>query len=302
MPVDWVSIAMFGTASIGLVNIIDSHLISRRMPSFRAFLLPVAVVTLTYALIVFYLFPLPEDIGIWPLAVAVTSGTLRASAITILLYTLKREEVSRVIPVASTYPVFVAIMAVLLLGETLNYLQWIAIIIVVAGAVIISYRWSAGGSTTWQGALFFLLIGSSLLMAVAHITAKYALNYVSFWNMYCIGAFCMSGFFFLISLRPHILHELGNMKQRNLSLTSITLNEILVMIGVVLLYWAMERGPVSLVSTIISSRPIFVVIFALILSRVSPTLLEWHYGKGMLALRLIAITMIVGGIAIIYLS
>ena len=63
MPADWVSIAIFATASIGLVNIIDSHLISRRMPSFRAFLLPVAVVTLTYALIVLYLFPLPGDIG-----------------------------------------------------------------------------------------------------------------------------------------------------------------------------------------------------------------------------------------------
>ena len=302
MPVDWVSIAIFGTASIGLVNVIDSHLISRRMPSLRAFLLPVAVVTLSYALVVFYLFPLPEDIGIRPVAVAAASGTLRGSSIIILLYTMKREEVSRVIPVASTYPVFVAIMAVLLLGETLNYLQWIAIIIVVAGAVIISYRRSAGGSTTWQGTLFFLLIGSSLLMAMAHITAKYALTSVSFLNMYCIGAFCMSGLFFLISLRPHILQELGNMKQRNSSLTLIALNEIVVMIGVVLLFWAMERGPVSLVSTIISSRPIFVGIFALILSRVLPTLLEWHYGRGMLALRFIAITMIVVGIAIIYLT
>jgi drug/metabolite transporter (DMT)-like permease len=286
MPVDWVSIAIFGTAFLGLVNIIDSHLISRRMPSLRAFLLPVSFVTLTYASVLFYLFPLPEDIGIWPLTAAVASGTLRTISVTILLYTLKREEVSRVIPIASTYPVFVAIMAVLLLGETLYPLQWIAIIIVVAGAVI----------------LFFLLIGSSLLMAVAHVTAKYALDYISFWNMYCIGAFCMSGFFLLISLRPHILKELGNMKQRNSALTSIALNEALVMIGVVLLFWAMERGPVSLVSTIISSRPIFVVIYALILSRVSPMLLEWHYGRGILALRLIAITMIVGGIAIIYLT
>ena len=302
MPVDWVSIAIFGTAFLGLVNIIDSHLISRRMPSLRAFLLPVSFVTLIYALVLFYLFPLPEDIGIWPLTAAVASGIIRTISVTILLYTMKREEVSRVIPVASTYPVFVAIMAVLLLGETLYYLQWIAIIIVVAGAVIISSKRSAGGSTTWQGALFFLLIGSSLLMAVAHVTAKYALAYVSFWNMYCIGAFCMSGFFLLISLRPHILQELGNMKQRNSALTSIALNEALVMIGVVLLFWAIERGPVSLVSTIISCRPIFVVIYALILSRVSPMLLEWHYGRGMLALRLIAITMIIGGIAIIYLT
>jgi len=59
---------------------------------------------------------------------------------------------------------------------------------------------------------------------------------------------------------------------------------------------------VSLVSTILSSRPIFVVMFAFILSRILPTFLEWQPGKGMLALRLIATVMIVGGITIIYLS
>ena len=302
MPVDWVNIAVLSTAVIGLVHIIDSHLISRRMPSLRAFLLPASIVTLVFGLILFSLFPLPEDVGIWPLMATVASGMLRTASLLILLYTLKREEVSRVIPVASTYPIFVAIMAVPLLGETLNYLQWIAIIIVVAGAVIASARRSTGGSATWLGASFFLLIGSSLLMAVANIAAKYALDYISFWNMYCINTFCMSGIFLLISVRPHILKELGNMKRRTSAIALLILDEILVVIGVVLLFWAMERGPVSLVSTIVSSRPIFVVIYALILSRASPMFLEWQSGKGMLALRLIATAMIVGGIAIIYLT
>jgi len=302
MSVDWVSIAILSTAVLGLVNIFDSHLVSRRMPSLRAFLLPASIVILAYGLVLFYLFPLPEDIGIWPLTVTIASGIIRTISVTIMLYIMKKEEVSRVIPLVSTYPVFVAIMAVLFLGETLYYLQWIAIIIVVAGAVVVSARWSPGGSTTWLGASFFLLIGASLLMAVANVTAKYALAYVSFWNMYCIGAFCMSGLFLLISLRPHILQEVGNMKKRDSALTLVAVNETLVMIGAVLLFWAMERGPVSLVSTIVSSRSIFVVIYALILSRVSPIFLEWHYGRRMLTLRLIAITMIVGGIAIIYLT
>ena len=302
MSVDWVSIAILSTAVLGLVNIFDSHLVSKRMPSLRAFLLPASIVILAYGLVLFYLFPLPEDIGIWPLTVTIASGIIRTISVTIMLYIMKKEEVSRVIPLVSTYPVFVAIMAVLLLGETLYYLQWIAIIIVVAGAVMVSARRSPGGSAIWLGRSFFLLIGSSLLMAVSNVAAKYALAYISFWNMFYIGAFCMSGFFLLISLRPQILKELGNMKRRNSAMTLLALNETLVVIGAVLLFWAMERGPVSLVSTIVSSRPIFVVIYALILSRASPMFLEWQSGKGILALRLIAITMIVGGIAIIYLT
>jgi len=302
MPVDWVSIAIFGTAFLGLVNIIDSHLISRRMPSLRAFLLLIGIVHLIYASVLFSLFPLPEGMGIWPVLVAVASGILRTGAITIMLYTMKREEVSRVIPVVYTYPVFVAIMAVPLLGETLYYLQWIAIIIVVAGAVMISFRRNSEGSATWLGKPLLLLFGSSLLFAMADIASKYALAFISFWNMFWFSAFCISGIFLLASMRPHIIRQLSNMKQRSSTIALVVFNETLAPIGIVLSFWAMQRGPVSLVSTIASSRPIFVFIYALIISRVSPMFLEYQPGKALLALRLIATAMIFGGIAIIYLT
>ena len=302
MPLDWVSIAVISTAVLGAVNIIDSHLISRRMPSLQAFLLPAGIVSLVYGLVLFCFFPLPDDIGIWPLMVTIASGIVRTLSLLILLYTLKMEEVSRVIPMASTYPVFVAIIAAPLLGETLGYLEWIAIIIVVAGAAVVSTRQGSGGSTTWLGKAFFLLLGSSLLMALANVSTKYALAYVSFWNMYCVTIFCMAGIFMLISLRPRTFKELGDMKRRNSALALLVLNEILVVIGVLLSFRAMEKGPISMVSTIASSRPIFVVIYALILSRAFPTFLKWQPGKLILALRLIAIAMIVGGIAIVYLT
>jgi drug/metabolite transporter (DMT)-like permease len=302
MAGNWVSIAVLGAAILGAVNVIDSHLISRRMPSLRAFLMPVGLVILAYGLILLFLFPLPEGVGTWVLMVGFASGLLRTTAITVMLYTMKRVEVSRIVPVVYTYPIFVAIMAVLVLGETLGYLEWIAIIIVVAGAVMVSARWDLGGVATWLDRSFFLLIGSSLLMAMADVAAKYALDYISFVNMYWITSFCISGVFVLISVRPHIIKQLGNIKGRKSVITLIVSNETMAVVGAVLVFWAMERGPVSLVSTIVSSRPIFVVIYALILSRVSPMFLEWQPGKVILALRLIAVIMIVGGIAIIYLN
>jgi hypothetical protein len=82
----------------------------------------------------------------------------------------------------------------------------------------------------------------------------------------------------------------------------ILFNEILAPAAIVISFWAMARGPVSLVSTLTSSRPIFVVIFALILSRLAPSFLESQSGRGMLIVRLVATVMIVGGIAIIYLT
>ena len=68
-------------------------------------------------------------------------------------------------------------------------------------------------------------------------------------------------------------------------------------------FWALSRGPVSLVSTIISSRPVFVVIYATILNYTLPHfLVKSTTSKAMLVFRLIATAMIVGGISIIYIS
>lgn len=298
----WVNAAILSAAILGIVNIIDSHLISKRMPSLQAFFLPAGIIHLIYSWILFTLFPLPEGTTLLPLLAAVASGIFRTAAAVIMLHVMRREEVSRVIPVAYTYPIFVAIMAVPLLGESLYYLEWLAIIIVVAGAVMISAKQSPSGATTWLSQPFLLLLGSSLLFAASDIASKYALTYISFWNMAWVTTFCLSGIFLLLSIRPHILRQLSNMKQRNSAIGLLAFNETLALGGVALSFWAIERGAVSLVSTIIGSRPIFVVIFAIVLSRVSPMFLEWQPGKRMLALRLIATAMIVSGITIIYLT
>ena len=82
----------------------------------------------------------------------------------------------------------------------------------------------------------------------------------------------------------------------------LVFNETLAFAGIVLSLFAIASGPVSLVSTIIGSRPVFVLIFAIILSRVSPMFLLWHPGRRMLAFRVIATAMTVGGIALIHLT
>ena len=82
------------------------------------------------------LFPLPGGASVLVWLAAMVSGLFRGTGVTIMYYTMRSVEVSQIIPVIFTYPVFVALMAVPLLGETLTSLQWLAISIVVAGAVI----------------------------------------------------------------------------------------------------------------------------------------------------------------------
>ncbi|NIM99130.1 MAG: hypothetical protein GTO24_13930, partial [candidate division Zixibacteria bacterium] len=190
-----------------------------------------------------------------------------------------------------------------LLGESISPLQWVAIIIVVGGAVTVSFKQNPFGAAVFPGRPFLALAIASLLLALGDITSKYALAYFSFWNMFSVNAFSIFGLFFVFSMRPHVLRQLKDMRQRNRSLGLMAFNESLMPVALTGSFWALSMGPVSLVSTIISSRPIFVAIYAAILNHISPRfLVQSTTSKAMLVFRLIATAMIVGGISIIYLS
>ena len=298
----WIDAAILSPIIVGVASILESHVLSRRVESSRVFFLAAAPLNLIVWLLLFYLFPVPDSVSVWVWLVAIASGLFRASGVAFMFYAMRKGEVSQIIPVVFTYPVFVAIMAVLLLGETLSYLQWLAIFIVVAGAIMVSFKKSPSGSTAWLGKTLLILLGASIFIAMADVAAKYALAYMSSWSMVAFNRLGFVIVFSAISVRPSVFKELASMKRKHTTIPLIYLSETIAMIGIAFLLWALESGPVSLVSTIAGSRPIFVAMYTLILSRISPQFLIWSGGKWMWALRLVATAMIVVGITIIYLS
>jgi drug/metabolite transporter (DMT)-like permease len=283
---------------MALVTVFDSHLVSKRLPSLRAFMLPVGAIHLCLAIATAFLAPLPVAVVSPAVGYAVFSSLIRVGAILILLDSLRREQVSTVIPVVYTYPVFVAIMAFAFLGERLQPLQWGAVCIVVVGAVLISVGRGPSRSDIARPRAVLLFV-SSLLFAAADVTGKQALSDISSWNLFSVGAATMGASFVALGLRPYVVRSIRAMPDRRTALALLVGNEILAPAGIAMSYWALERGPVSLVSTLISSRPLFVVAFALLLSRIAPEFLFWSGGRRTVLLRIAATVLIVGGIAII---
>jgi len=264
--------------------------------------MPVGIIHLAFGLVILGLYPLPGEVGITPLLVAFASGVVRSAASLLMLQAMRTEEVSRIIPVVHTFPIFVAILAVPFLGETLSYMEWLAIPVTVAGAMLISVRRGAGGQGARLRKSFAMLMGSSLLLGVANTMGKYALDYISFWNMYSINAICFSIIFLLLSVRPRILNEIRDMKGRNQALALLSLNECIAMAGILLSFWAMEEGPISLVSTILSVRPGFVFIYALTLSRFFPAVLEERLTWGIAIIKVVSVVLIIGGVTLLTLG
>ena len=293
----WVTAAVTVAAVMAVVSVVDSHLIARRMRSVWTFLLPVGLMHLTFGLVFLAVHPpvAGADAAHW--SIAVVAAVMRAAAAFLMLYAMRTEEVSRIIPVVYAHPVFVAVLAVPLLGEALNYLQWLAIFMTVSGAVLISLK--GRGREARLRRSFGMLVASSVLFGAAAVATKYALESISFWNMYSITAISLGVGFLFLTVSPGVIRELRALPGRNSTLALIGGNEVLALAGIVLSFWAIENGPVSLVSAVLGIRPFFVFLWALALSRVLPAALGESFTRGTIMLKVVSIALIVGGVAMI---
>jgi len=179
---DWATIAIISTALMGVASVVDSHLLSRRLPSMRAFMFPVSFIHLFFATLAIIFYPMPQGIGLLPVLVMVGSGCLRTAAIFLMLYPLRKVEVSRVIPIIYTSPIFVTLLAAPILGEAVGLLSWVAVIIVVMGAVLITVERHPTEGSGGIGGVFFMLFASSVCWAISDIMRKYGLDFMSYWN------------------------------------------------------------------------------------------------------------------------
>lgn len=295
----WITAATLAAATMGVVSVVDSHLIARRLPSVWAFLIVAGLFHLSFGLIFLAVYPLPGGLSGFTWLIIALSGFSRAASALLMLHAMRRQEVSRVIPVVNTYPVFVALLAVPLLGEVLIAAQWAAILVTVAGGVLISVKGWGVGLKPRLDRFFILLVASSLLLAVANIATKYALDYVSFWNMYSANCIVFGSVSVLSAACLGGLRELRGVQGRGTILGIITVNEIIGLAGMVLSFWAMEKGPISLVSTVIGTRPLFVFLYAMALSIAFPAVLNERVTRGVVFLKVVSIALIVGGVAAI---
>jgi uncharacterized membrane protein len=303
MSVTWLTLALLSTAISAIVNTLDSHFLTQRLPSLRSYLFIIGAFTVLVGLALLLIFPLPPDVGSRPVAAAVFSALFRVAAVYLFLYAMKEEDVSRIIPLNSTAPIFVAIMAAAFLGERLSGLQWLAIGVVVSGAVLISFKRTEGGGHHFHARSFFMVIGSAVLFAVGDVANKYALEEIPFQSTAGLMLTITSLVFVAAGCRPRVWREIKALERPAATTAAVLANQVAAVGAILLGYWAIQNGPVSLASTIFNSKPLFVFVYTLAFARFAPGfLLSGPGGRGETARKLAATLLIVGGLALIVLS
>ena len=298
----WIITALAAAVISSISSIFDSYLVSKKMPSLTSFLIPMGTVQIVVACILLAIFPFPHGVDAMHILGTIGGSLINAGSFLILLNSLRKGEVSRAIPVISTSPIFIALLSIPLLSATLGYWQWLAVIMTVAGAVLISLQFGRSGGKTRLHKSFFALLLAALMGAIGSIGFKYGLEQISFWNVFGISGICIGTLVLAYSLRKKNLLELKNLTQRAQKISLVTIDQLVGITSAIVAFKAMGLGQVSLVNAILNIRPVFVFIFSLILSRFFPNIVNEPLQRRTALIKFAAIGIMTAGIVIISLS
>ena len=293
----WALLALTTAICYSVIVVIDKRLLDHHLPSVSCLYLWIALVLLLYIGIVVGFTGLPLDGPPDRLLVAFGSGLAIGVALALLFAGLKIEEASRAIAITQIFPVFVAALAVLFLGETLNRLQWVSIALVVAGTMLISLPGVPAQPSLRPSWGIPALLGSAVFLALTFFASKYALGGLSVWTVFVLQQLGNVLVFSIFS-RPKIWRELYSVvKRRNTLLLLLIAEGVLPIVAIMLGLQATSLGPVSLVTAFLATTPLFVFIISTVLSHSRWRLMDESLTYKSLAVKFTSIAMIVVGVS-----
>ncbi len=296
---DWIFLSIASAAIFAVVSVLDKFILMRHAPSATTFIVLLGLLQLPAAAVMVLVNPpdLPAT-GAW--AIAYASGLIWGVSLVLMFQVMSKHEVSRVLPVIATSPVYVAIMAMVFLDEELTLAHWIAIAVTVTGAFMISTRPVRGSVAIVLGSSLGVLLVASVLVAAAQLLGKIALNDMTLTSMFPFRSLGLATGCVALSFRHSTYSETRAMFSRIKSGGFMLLTEaIIAPFAALVTMWAIMLGPVSLAVTLMSSRPMFVFVLSSILStRLLPMLGE-PLDKATLTIKGMSIALIISGVIMI---
>ena len=300
----WVAAVLISTALFAVVTVLDKHLTTRLFPSAGSFNLAFGFLQAVIAAVYFSaVIPTVGFDGGDGVPWAVTSGFLWALGLFLFFHGLRLEEASRAVPIQQVGPIFAAAVAVLFLGETLTPLQWAAIVVVILGAILVSARPEGRALRLARGRAFFILLGGSFSIGMAFIASEQATREMNVWAIQAVRSAAMSVGVLGLSARPRTLRQLRNLGRSTGTWVHLVIAEgLLAPVAALTFVVALSLGPVSSVSAVQASRPLFVLALGILLSTRHWNVLNERVDRETVGLKAASVTMVVAGVVVLALG
>ena len=277
---EWLLLSVLSALSFSAYTILQKLTFQRYLGNVVAYGFLGAVLHLVIAAVILLLDPVRVPWTSGPFLAILAAGLIHAFY-TLLIFTVVRraDEVTRVVPVVDTYPLFIVLMAVLFLGEALTALKAAAIGLIVGGAILASWHRGLPGKRLRVGWPLLMMLGASFSIASYSIIAKYALSALDIWQTYALSSVASAPAF---AFAAHHFHAWPAVR-RALALPRVvavaSVGHFMLFVAFMLGLLAFTMGPVSLASAVMAARPIIVLGYVALINTAFPALLTERLGR-----------------------
>ena len=295
----WMILALSSSALFGVVTIIDKRLLDHYLPGVSVLYLWISIVLACYCLPIIVFSGVPEHNSIKYLLPALASGISIGIGLAAMFVGLKSDEATRAIAITQTNPIVVSILAIMFLDETLNLGQWVSIGLVLVGTIMISLKKFSDHRILLPSRDTPVLLLSSIGLGTGFFLAKYALEGLTVWEVFSVQQLGVVLVFTVFAL-PNVGKNLVRvLRDKNTLLLMIFGEGVLPVIAIVLGLLASNLGPISLVSAILSTRPLFVFMISIFLNRSQWQLADEKLTNKELLTKGVSISLIITGIGVL---
>ncbi len=230
------------------------------------------------------------------------NGCLYLVAVLPYLKALKISDASASVPMMQIIPVISFVLAWIVLGETLTSGQMTGGILVVIGAIIISFEMQEGHKLKLRSDTLALMLLSSFIFALNFLVFKVFAIETDFWTTVLwesIGfiVFAFSLLAFVKSYRRDFLAVFR--KNGKIVIGLNVLNEVINIVAKLIFNHASLLMAITLAWIAVGFQPVFVLLYSIILASFFPHISKENVaGKGLIQ-KIIAITVMLVGMVII---
>ena len=303
---NWLIAAIFAYFLFAFVFLVDKYLLTRAIPNPKVYAFYVGVLgILVLALAPFVNFYVPEKSQI---ILSLLAGAVFIYGLFWLFKALQLFEASRVAPaVGALTPLFTfGLIYLFTFGqESLSFQELTAFVILVLGSILITFQKEK--LTSLRGLRFCFL--AAFLLSLSFVLIKYVYLAQSFWNGFIwrsIGGFLMAICFLFFF--PEIKKEVFQMRENppaggsKKTAAIFLLNQVAGAGGAILQNWAIFLAPlvyVPLINALQGIQYAFLFVLTLFLSFYFPHILKEEISREIVFQKIIAIFLIVGGLALL---
>ncbi|MFH1111941.1 MAG: DMT family transporter, partial [Patescibacteria group bacterium] len=234
--------------------------------------------------------------GVWPWFLSLGAGLCFTIALWLLFISLQKGEASRVTSFIGAWsPIFVLIASYLLINETLSRYEIMAFVfLVLGGFLIVSGR---GGLSNHAK---YTALASALSFALFYTLSKQVFTVTDFingliWIRIAAFAFALP-LLFIPSTIPAIKQSFSTKPAAKFAFVC---GQISAALSALVVNYAISLGSVSLVNALQGLQYVFLLFLVMMFSWKWPKLLSEEFSGSVLARKLAAIVLIVGGLSIL---